>query len=365
MLQLITNAPSPSLAWTTGKTRYSFLRPLSEMRFPRGAAFHLDEPLSSSAVRVSNVDSFTVLHLSVPPRFEIMLFPLILLGLTACSSRAQDLEIDCSDPGLSAYLLSLVDTLYTAGLTTYEQLIAHIILTDDGYDLLSDLYYSDQNFTLLIPTNDAFGSTGIYGTWDQMSFPSFLPSDDDAVNLVAFHILQGFQGYDQLPVVPLHGVASTALKMNCSGATEEWQVQVMEKDPSGDGSIELRMASGNGSSWTSPLSVDQSVLGNLMLLPINMVLPFPPNLGSALAMSTSSRSQQGLGTLSSALNASTSGFNPSEIGPAGLTIFAPVNDAWTNQSVGQLEDPTTGPELMGNHVRLGAANRCRIDSSTC
>lgn len=135
------------------------------------------------------------------------LFPLLLSSLIPFLSgtAAQDDNIECSDSSLQTYLVSLIDVLYANGLTIYESLLAEIVQADSGYDLLSS-FESSTSLTLLVPTDAAFQTAGIWSPFADQG-------ETDLVNLVAYHTLSGSWNSSSLPGSPSHGVASTMLGM--------------------------------------------------------------------------------------------------------------------------------------------------------
>jgi hypothetical protein len=294
-----------------------------------------------------------------------LLFPSSLVS-------AQDDSLECPDSTLQSYLIALIDALYANGLTIYEDLLATIAQTDSGYDLLQS-WYSDNQLTLLVPTDSAFQMAGI---WQ----PFQAQGEDYLVDLVALHTLSGDWEYDKQPNAPLHGTASSLLGMasyaNSTTNSTAYQVVVMQE---GDGgSVVIKTIYGNATSWSSPIDLSGTELTNLVILPIDTVsgafhtplhalmtlllagsahwslqiIGFPVPLSTALTVPTTTRSTNGLTKLAAAFDTvSTNGAAALEgITEGGFTIFAPVDDAWTEAALAQVNDSSLAATLLGNHV---------------
>lgn len=87
---------------------------------------------------------------------------LLLISPFFCPSLADPTEVDCPDTDLATYLISLIDVLYYNGLTISEELIVHLSETDEGYELLEDLYMSSNTLTFLAPTDKACQGANIW-----------------------------------------------------------------------------------------------------------------------------------------------------------------------------------------------------------
>ena len=198
------------------------------------------------------------MHLSV---FSL----LALLPLFSAPVLAQDDQLDCPDGTLTTYLISLIDTLYNNGLTIYEELLAKISETDQGYKLLSS-WYSDTSLTLLIPTDSAFQMAGIWGPFNDQTTQTL-------VDIIALHTLQGTWAYENLPNSPLHGVASTLLSVaehaNSTTQSGAFQAMVMQQ---GDGNaVVVKTAYGNTTTWSGALDLGGTGLNNMVVLPVDHV----------------------------------------------------------------------------------------------
>ena len=289
-----------------------------------------------------------------------LILPFVLLISIPTTSAQADDQIVCADSTLTTYLVSLIDALYANGLTTFEQLLANVCETDSGYALL-DSWYSDQSLTLLPPTDAAFQAANIYPPFNGMS-------EDDMTNLVALHTLTGTWTYGNLPQSPMHGIAATQLSiaghMNSSVQSQANQAMILQQGD--NGAVSVRMANGNGTTWSGPIDLSASSnLGNLNVLPVDTVsrdlshierstdeakvIGFPPKLSTALTLPTTSRSSNGLQNMASALGSN--GTTKLEVlTQGGFTIFVPVDDAWTAQIKGQLNNSGSAAAVLDNHV---------------
>ncbi|CAD6577846.1 MAG: hypothetical protein TREMPRED_002048 [Tremellales sp. Tagirdzhanova-0007] len=265
---------------------------------------------------------------SVEERFREPLFTKTMLNdhLPSHYERSTQLLYDGMDGSLSTYLVALIDALYNNGLTTFEQLLASLSETDSGYSLL-DSWYSDATFTLLAPTDAAFQAANIYPPFSGMSGLAM-------TDLVALHTLSGTWTYDNLPDSPMHGIASTSLSiqayMNSSTQSPANQALILQQGDQGD--VSVRMVVGNGTTWSGPIDLSGTALTNIVVLPVDTVIGFPPNLSTALTLPTTSRSANGLQSMAAALASQGDATSLEGLTPQGFTIFAPVDDAWTGQT---------------------------------
>lgn len=289
------------------------------------------------------------------------LLPFLLLSLPLTSAQADD-QLDCPESALTTYLVSLIDTLYNHGLTSFEQLIASLSETDSGYSLL-DSWLSAGTFTLLAPTDAAFQAANLYPPFTGMS-------ETDMANLAALHTLAGTWTYDKLPESPMHGIASTSLKiqgyMNSSTGSGAEQAMVLQQGEGG--AVSVRMAGGNGTTWSGPIDLGGKGLNNIMVLPVDavdrssschwpadllimdQVVGFPPNLSTALTLPTTSRSANGLSNMAAALGSNGGAAKLEALTPNGFTAFVPVDDAWTAQVKALMNDSSSVATLLSNHV---------------
>lgn len=194
-------------------------------------------------------------------------FPLFLLGLASLrSSSAQaDDHLECDDSTLTTYLVSLIDALYNNGLTTFEQLLANVSQTDSGYALL-DSWYSAESLTLLAPTDAAFQSAQIYPPFNGMN-------ESSMTDLVALHTLTGTWTYEKLPQGPMHGIAVTELRIKdyMKSDTDSQARQAMVLQQGDGGTVSVRIARGNGTTWSGPIDLSGSSITNMAVLPVDTV----------------------------------------------------------------------------------------------
>lgn len=192
---------------------------------------------------------------------------LLLLLLPSSLAQADD-QLDCPDESLTTYLVALIDTLYNNGLTTYEQLLATISSTDSGYTLLNS-WYSDQSLTIYPPTDSAFQAANIYPPFTGMS-------ESELVNLIALHTLTGTWTYDKLPQSPMHVIVPTLLGIQgyMNSTTNSTADQAMVLQQGDGGAVSVRMANGNGTTWSGPIDLSGTPLTNIAVLPIDTVRSF-------------------------------------------------------------------------------------------
>lgn len=212
----------------------------------------------------------------------------------AQTTATPPVTLECDNTSLTTYLLSLPDLLYANGLTVYEDLLMAVAQSDDGYDKLLELF-SAPSVTLLVPTDSAFHDAGI-----GPPFPSSDPNSSNGngdgqgkggiVDVFAFHALQG--NWDKM-AAGTRGVASTLMTMkegmggdgiattgsggasasgNGNGGQEAYQAMVLQRGNDDDGKISIRMAVGNGTTWSGPLDMSgHEVLSNLVVMPVDKV----------------------------------------------------------------------------------------------
>jgi hypothetical protein len=86
-------------------------------------------------------------------------------------------------------------------------------------------------------------------------------------------------------------------------------------------------------------------------------VPFPPKLSEALTLPTTSRSTTGLLEFQRALDQAGGAQQLEQLTQGGLTIFAPIDDAFTPEVINALSSEAAIP-ILGTHV--GARN-CRSE----
>ncbi|KAL7422999.1 hypothetical protein Q5752_002297 [Cryptotrichosporon argae] len=253
------------------------------------------------------------------PSLRVFALLLALLGPLSILAAAQDV-VECPDDSLTTYLVSLLDVLYSSSLSIYEQLVVSVSETDGGYDLLLSLYNSTATSTLLPPSDAAFAAAGITG------FDGW--AEADILDLFALHVFKGTQD-DTVPAYPLDGIGTTylsiAAQMNSTTRSDADQVVVLVANGTG---VSVVQASSNVSSWSTQVDVSNAGLGNIAILPLDGLLSAPPNITTAL-------SDLGLTSFAAEL---ADGLDALEqLTPDGFTIFAPVDAAWTNETVGAVK----------------------------
>ncbi|WWD02516.1 hypothetical protein V865_000556 [Kwoniella europaea PYCC6329] len=252
------------------------------------------------------------MQLSIIPYLTILsiLFPTSLAQL--------DTDIICPDGSLTEYLTSIMDVLFTNGLTTFEQLI---------------------KLTVLVPPNDAFQESGIVSPFEGLT-------EDWGTELGELHLLQGEWTYDQIPQSG-HAVAATSLLLaNELNSTDiqsnAYQAMVLERG--NDDSVIINGWWGNATSTSGPLDLSGSggLLDNLIILPIDQVLSFPPSLSTALQA-------PGLTNVSSALQVVGKSSAVEQLSEGGFTIFVPLDSVWDDEVKDIMVDESKAPEMVGNH----------------
>ncbi|OCF42748.1 hypothetical protein I317_03479 [Kwoniella heveanensis CBS 569] len=265
-----------------------------------------------------------------------VLSPRILLSVSA-----QNDDLICPDASLTEYLIALIDVLFANGLTVYENLIVHYSELDNGYQLLHDLYTSGEKVTMLVPTDSAWGEVGIW--------PPFVGLTDDwGVELGELHALRGDISYASLPESG-HNIASTWLSLASEyNLTDDGSIsnarQAVSLARSDNNAIVIDGWWGNASSWSGPVDTSSqgSALSNLVILPIDQVLSFPPSVGEALTTS-------GLSNMSSALGVVGKADEVEQLTSGGFTIFVPVDDVWTNDVREMMGDGDSAWTIVGSH----------------
>ncbi|WVW85690.1 hypothetical protein I302_107728 [Kwoniella bestiolae CBS 10118] len=266
------------------------------------------------------------------------LLPLLMSLLTPSLAQLND-DIICPDGSLTEYLTKMMDVLFSNGLTTFEQLIVHWSETDLGYEFLHDLYNSGQKLTILVPTNEAFQESGIVSPFQGLT-------EDWGTELGELHVLQGEWTYDQIPSTG-HAVASTSLLL-----ANEWNAtdinsnanQAMVLERGSDNTVIVNGWWGNATSWSGPVDLSGAgeLLDNVVLLPIDQVLSFPPSLPTALQ-------SPGLTNMSSALSVIGKSDEIQQLTEGGFTIFVPLDSVWNDEVKQVMVDESKAPGLVGNH----------------
>ncbi|WVN90236.1 uncharacterized protein L203_105472 [Cryptococcus depauperatus CBS 7841] len=270
----------------------------------------------------------------------ISILPLLFLPLLPLTPTvlAQNDKIDCPDTDLATYLISLIDVLFANGLTTSEEYIVHLSQTDEGYQLLENLYMSQKTWTFLAPTDEAWQKANIWPPFGGVT-------DQWGAELLALHALQGEWSSAVLPSSGV-GIASTFLQMKdemnaTSSNSQAYQAVVM--DPGHDGSVIVDGWWGNGTSWSGFMDTSSSqALKNVKILPIDTVLSFPPNLAEALTTS-------GLSNISSALDVVGKKDELQQLTDDGFTIFAPIDAVWSDEIKGIMTDDDQAQVMVANH----------------
>ncbi|ODN92720.1 hypothetical protein L198_05514 [Cryptococcus wingfieldii CBS 7118] len=267
---------------------------------------------------------------------------LLATSLLTLPSLAQDDQIECPDTDLTTYLISLIDTLYSNGLTTSEELIVHLSETDAGYELLESLYMADAGtkWTFMAPTDSAWQNAGIYPPFSGMG-------DEYGADLMALHALQGTYSASSLSTTSGVGIASTYLLLSSelnvtSSNSDAYQAVALNKGDDGEAVI-VDGWWGNGTSWSGFVDTSgANGLGNINILPVDTVIAFPPALSEALTTS-------GLSNISSAIEVVGQTDNLSQLSQHGFTIFAPIDSAWGDDVKGLMGDSNEAGGLVGNH----------------
>jgi uncharacterized surface protein with fasciclin (FAS1) repeats len=274
----------------------------------------------------------------------ITTFLLSLFLATIHVNGQAGVELDCPDTDLTTYLLTLIDTLYANGLTTFEQLIAQVSASDSGYDLLEG-WYTGGTITLLVPTDQAFQKANLLPPFDKVPASSL-------TDLLALHTLEGDLQFDTLPQAPTHGIGSTRMSMrthmNSTTVSDANQVMVMQRGDSG--AVTLRLPTGNATSWGWEIPTANTVIANIIIIPIDTVVPFPPKLSTALTIPSTSRSTGGMPVLTKQFDQAGGAQQLEVLTPHGFTIFAPVDDAWTEDVLKAMRPTEIAVKILGNHV---------------
>ncbi|WWC63230.1 uncharacterized protein I303_105830 [Kwoniella dejecticola CBS 10117] len=258
--------------------------------------------------------------------------------LSPISSQLDD-DIICPDGSLTDYLTSLLDVLSANGLTTFEQLIVHWSETDMGYEFLHDIYNSGQKLTILVPTNQAFEEVGIVSPFNGLT-------EDWGTELGELHVLQGEWTAASIPQTG-HGVAATSLLLanelnQTDSKSNAYQAAVLQRGK--DNTVIVNGWWGNATSWKGPvdLSSANGLLDNLVILPIDQVLSFPPSLSTALQA-------PGLTNMSSALGVIGKSSEVEQLTEGGFTIFVPLDTVWDEEVKNIMVDEKKAPALVQNH----------------
>ncbi|WWD19016.1 hypothetical protein CI109_103473 [Kwoniella shandongensis] len=286
----------------------------------------------------------------------LSLLPLVLLLSTP--ALAQDDQLTCPDANLTEYLISLIDTLYWNGLTTFEEFVVALSETDNGYEYLQSLYTSGQKNTILVPTDAAFQAAGIWSSShsNSSSALSAVGNEEWLVDLISLHTLQGDWNPSSIDFQGGGGgvIASTWLSTkdemnNTTSQSQAFQAVVLIKGGDGDGSgLQVDGWWVNGTTWSGPVTNGGSggVLNNLVLLPIDTVLPFPPNLSTALTTSG-----PGFSNFSSALDVvgSDTITKLEQLTDNGFTIFVPIDEGWSDEVRGMMNDEKMAKGIVMSH----------------
>lgn len=193
-------------------------------------------------------------------RFLLYIFPLLLplvLGQAA--------EIECPDDNLTTYLLALLDKLYDNGLTHFEQLLAKLSESDSGYALLES-WHSDETFTLFVPTDSAFQQANVLPPFDDQT-------EQTITDLVAYHAVNGQWTADKIPEGNEKGIGETqmVMKEHMNSTVESTAHQAMVMQRGDNGAISLRLATGNATTWGWQIDTANSVLYNIIIIPVDTV----------------------------------------------------------------------------------------------
>lgn len=77
-----------------------------------------------------------------------------LLPFSTYAQAPEDGLIECDDTNLVPYLTGLVDGLWVKGLTRFEELVIKSLDSDEAYNLWETLFYTEEQVTMLVPTDD-------------------------------------------------------------------------------------------------------------------------------------------------------------------------------------------------------------------
>lgn len=288
---------------------------------------------------------------------------LLLISPFFCPSLADPTEVDCPDTDLATYLISLIDVLYYNGLAISEDLIVHLSETDEGYELLENIYMSSNTLTFLAPTDKAWQGANIW--------PPFLSMTDHwGTDLLALHLLGGEYTPASMPSQGAE-VASTYLKMKdvmnaTSSDSQAYQAVIMYRGD--NGGVVVDGWWGNATSWDSSIDTSGSPgLKDLEILPIDyvsllflvwmttklanvmQVLAFPPSLSEAF-------DTPGLSNISSAIEVIGMTDQLQRLTDNGFTIFAPMDSVWTADAKSMMANDSTAEPLVKNHVGQGCCS---------
>lgn len=256
------------------------------------------------------------------------------------------IQIDCPSADLSTYLLAVIDACYAQGLTYYEQFLAAVSGTDDGYALLANTIYYDKT-TLFAPTDAAFRSAGLYPPFTNLS-------DSTLVQLFELHTTSGTHDYASLPASPANAIATTELSLKAALGTNSSSTaqQVLTLQQGQNNQVTIKAGDRDVNSWGPPgVNFANTIVTNLVILPIDQVIPSPPNLIDALKMDSSPESSHGLPQFSAAIsNVSSSGlWDLAQLTNNGFTIFAPVDAAFTPAVLSELA--ASSSSILANHYK--------------
>ena len=191
----------------------------------------------------------------------------VLLTLTLPVFGQADDNIQCDDSDLTTYLVSTIDACYNNGLTIFEQLIANLSETDDGYTFLESLHESQTFYTILAPTDQAFQAAGINAPFTNLG-------SSQLVDLMSYHTISGQWAYGNLPQGPKHGTTSTLLQikdyMNVTTVNTTLTMGMILEQGSGN-TVSVRYANGNATTWSSTVDLSGTSVWNLIILPVDQV----------------------------------------------------------------------------------------------
>lgn len=192
---------------------------------------------------------------------------LLVLLMTSAAPVLAQTQVECDDVDIQSYLLALIDVMYANGLTIWEDLIAHMSQSDEGYAYLESIYTADK-VTLLVPTEAAMQTAGIWAPFGNQN-------ETYLAHLAQLHTVHDFVTYDSLPAAPLKGVGSSFLSikdyMSSDVNSTAHQAVSMMRNQQG-ATIRVMSAYGAGTTWDGKLDLANfPALDNIELLPIDTV----------------------------------------------------------------------------------------------
>jgi uncharacterized surface protein with fasciclin (FAS1) repeats len=268
----------------------------------------------------------------------VLILSPLLLALTASVVNAQD------NQNSSTYVSGLINTLNNAGLNTLASAVGAVNSTSVGSQLLSKLSNTSQNYTVFAPNNDAFNNV-----------PSSVTQDPNSLtDVVAYHIV--FGRFNNVTNYPNTTIGRTALSDPNLVLLEGNKDQVVAWARRDDGQVHVLNQNGTN----DPRVVQLTSYQNLQIFVIDGIILYPGDLNttfqsnvqlsgfSAFAQSTqvpfwnTGDNTTDQGSVTQVLT-----------GVRGLTLFAPENDA-ISQQISQFSGNTTALwDVLRNHILNG------------